>query len=281
MKTTQKQNVRKGLTYIIQGMVVGAGGVLPGLSGGVMCVVFGIYQPLMEFLAHPLKTFKKFLPLILPLVIGVAIGFIGLSGLTGMLMEKSNTAVTCVFAGLVLGTLPNLWKQAGSQGRGKGSIVGLVASFLVFFGFLIMLKVSTPVSITPNVWWYLFCGIVWGLSVVVPGLSSSSLLIFLGLYQPLLTGVASLSLGVIIPFVAGGAVCVIGLSRLVNRAFDRHHSLLSHCIIGIVIATTLMIIPLDFSDWSAVLINALCMVLGIAAALAFDRWSVTKKAEEN
>ena len=63
------------LVKILQGSLIGLGAVLPGISGGVLCVIFGIYQTIMEFLADPLHTFKTHVPKLLPIGIGGAIGY--------------------------------------------------------------------------------------------------------------------------------------------------------------------------------------------------------------
>ena len=64
---------------ILQGALIGLGAVLPGNSGGVLCVVFGIYTILMEFLADPFRKMKTHLPKLLPVIIGIVIGFLGIA----------------------------------------------------------------------------------------------------------------------------------------------------------------------------------------------------------
>ena len=66
------------ISRIIKGAVVGVGAILPGISGGVLSVVFGIYRPLMEFLAHPVKEFKRKAWFFLPILIGFVLGILGL-----------------------------------------------------------------------------------------------------------------------------------------------------------------------------------------------------------
>ena len=58
------------IIHAVQGAIVGAGAILPGISGGVLCVSFGIYQPMMALLSHPVKSFKKYYSLFIPFLIG-------------------------------------------------------------------------------------------------------------------------------------------------------------------------------------------------------------------
>ena len=62
---------------VLQGMLIGVGAVLPGISGGVLCVVFGIYKPIMELLSSPIKKWKTHVPRLLPVIVGAVLGFLG------------------------------------------------------------------------------------------------------------------------------------------------------------------------------------------------------------
>ena len=72
------KNKNPGILHLIlrvlQGILIGVGAVLPGISGGVLCVVFGIYKPVMELLGSPFKRFKTHVPRLLPVIIGAAVG---------------------------------------------------------------------------------------------------------------------------------------------------------------------------------------------------------------
>ena len=60
---------------VLQGMLIGVGAVLPGISGGVLCVVFGIYKPVMELLSDPFRKFRTHVPRLLPVIVGMAWAF--------------------------------------------------------------------------------------------------------------------------------------------------------------------------------------------------------------
>ena len=69
------------LLRLVQGFIIGAGGILPGISGGVLSVIFGIYRPVMEVLAHPLNGLRRHLSLLLPVGAGAILGFLCGGGL--------------------------------------------------------------------------------------------------------------------------------------------------------------------------------------------------------
>lgn len=261
--------LRFGLRFL-QGAIIGIGGVLPGVSGGVLCVVFGLYKPLMEIIAQPKKNLRRHWRLMLPVLCGMAVGFLILLRAVSSIMEKNSELATCLFVGLILGTLPALFRTAGKTKRTGGSYIALFSSLIVFLGLFLYLKHGVGFSITPNIFWFFFVGAVWGISIVLPGLSSASILLFLGLFEPMLDGARHLDMAVLLPMALGGAAALIGLSKLFTLLFERHASVMNHLIIGVVIATTIPIIPVRFASPAAFFVDAALLALGFVLAFLFD-----------
>lgn len=258
---------------IVQGALIGLGAVLPGISGGVLSVIFGIYKPIMELLSNPFKHFKSHVPPLIPVAVGGLIGFLGVANILAFFLEKYPDPSVCLFIGLIGGMLPSLFREAGEQGRSKGSYVSMVVCMCVIFALLIGLKMFS-LEVTPSFGWYLFCGFCLALSVIAPGMSFSTLLMPLGLYTPFIDGIGHFNLGVLIPGGIGAVVTVICLAKAINALFDNYYSIAFHGIIGIVIAATVMIIPFSsFTVPSQCLVNVICLVVGIAAALALDKFN--------
>lgn len=263
----------KLLFQVTQGALVGLGAVLPGISGGVLCVVFGIYKTIMEFLADPFKKLKTHLPVLMPYIIGIVVGFLGIANILSFLLDKYPAPSVCVFIGLIGGMLPSLLREAGEEGRNKNSYISLVVAMIAVFVLLISLKVLS-VSITPNFVWYLFCGFCLALSIIAPGMSFSTLLMPLGLYEPFVAGIGHFDFGVLIPGGIGALATVILFAKAVDTLFKRHYSVSFHAIVGVVIAATIMIIPVDgFTSVGSSIINIVCLVVGVIAALALDNFN--------
>ena len=265
-----KSGALRFLLRTIQGMLIGIGAVLPGISGGVLCVVFGIYQPLMELLSNPWRRLRSHLPRLLPAFLGVASGVLGVAKILAFFLARYPDPSVCLFVGLIGGMLPSLFREAGEQGRPRGCWVSMAAAFVLILGLLGALALLS-VQITPNWGWYLFCGFCMALSVIVPGMSFSTLLMPLGLYTPLVDGLGSLDLKVLLFAGIGAVVTVIALARAANALFQRFYAYAFHAIIGIVLAATVVIIPFSsFSSPGSIAVNLICAAAGVAFALAMD-----------
>ena len=277
------KSVKKFIVGIIQGAIIGVGAILPGISGGVLCVVFGIYRPMMAVLAHPFQNLRFYWRMFIPIGIGWAVGFVGLSGVIAKLLEMNAAVMVSLFVGLIIGTFPGLFREGTKNGTSKGMWVALGVSTAVLLAFFYMLKLSTATAaVTPTFGWYIFCGALWGISLIAPGMSSSSVLIFLGLYQPMSAGIAVLDFNVLIPFAIGIIATVLLLARFVDRLFEKHYGIAFFCVIGFVIASTIPIIPVKFTGIGEVLLCVAVAVAGFAGAFLMDRWSGKQpKPEEN
>ena len=267
------------LYRILQGALIGLGAVLPGISGGVLSVIFGIYKPIMELLSNPFKNLKSHVPPLIPVFIGGVIGFLGVANVLAFFLEKYPDPSVCVFIGLITGMLPSLFREAGEQGRSKGSFISMVICMIVIFALLIGLQMFS-IEVKPNFLWYLFCGFCLALSVIAPGMSFSTLLMPLGLYTPFVDGIGHFDMSILVPAGIGAVVTVICLAKAINALFDNFYSIAFHGIIGIVIAATVMIIPVSgFTNAGTAIVNIICIAAGIVIALLLDKFNSRVKVE--
>lgn len=267
------------LRDLLCGVLIGAGAILPGVSGGVLAVVFDIYRPFMEVLTHPREAIPKYWRWFLPIGLGCAIGFLGFAKGIAAAIDVSSTVTTWLFIGLIVGTVPSLFREAGKEGRSIGSWVSMaVCAGTIFFSLFYVGKVIC-VTVEPNFWWYNFCGALWGMSLVIPGLTSSSVMMALGLYQPMLEGLARLDFLVLSACLPGMVLTILLLARLVSWFFRKHYSIAFHGIFGIVLASTLVIIPTSYVGAWEIVLSAVCCIGGFLLAYFMAR--LDRRIQEN
>ena len=238
---SKRNIILQAVLWIIQGALVGIGAILPGVSGGTLCYAFGIYNPLLDVLANPIKGLKKYWLMLIFVIIGVGVGFVGFSGITAWLLNWNTPVVLCVFMGLIFGTVPDIWKEAGEHGRSKVSVISMVVSFVVLAALFIALQSVWTITVPASFPAWMLCGLLWGLGFIVPGLSSSTFIMFFGLYGQMSEGISRLDFSVLIPLGLALVATFLLLSKVMKLVLDKFHSVVSHCVLGFVIATTLMI----------------------------------------
>jgi len=264
-----KNKLLQPIMWLLQGFIIGIGAILPGVSGGTLCYAFGIYTQLIEVLSSPIKGIKNHWKMLLFVCLGGGLGFVGFAGVTEALLKWNEPVVLCVFVGLILGTVPELWRDSGEHGRNKFSIIALCTSFVAIAALFYCCQNVWSITIPATTWGFAVCGVVWGLSFIVPGFSSSTLLLFFGIYTAMAAGIKSLELSVIVPLGLAMLATLLLLSRVMKLVFDKIHSIASHCVMGFVLATTLMILPSFKTSWQNILIYVGCIIGGGIASFFF------------
>lgn len=274
-----KYSLAQIIIYAIQGAIVGIGAILPGISGGVLCVAFGLFEPIMELLTHPKDSFRKNKEMLIPFIIGWALGFVLLSKVVEIMFGFIPEIAVFLFFGLVCGTIPEMFKKSEQADRNMSwtpFIISLSASYIFFH----ILDGGEAIDLPENFLTFVFCGVLWGLSLIVPGLSSSTVLIYLGLFDPLVEGIAGFDIFVLVPFLIGIVATVLMFAKLVDMLFKKHYALISRIILGFVISTSLKTLPHEFGSVWIMIISVLACVAGFFIAIAMDKADGTRKDKE-
>jgi len=259
------------LRDLLCGGLIGAGAILPGVSGGVLAIIFGIYEPLMELITNPRRGLRQHGGRFVPVILGMGIGFLAFAKGLLVFFHLSYTVAVWAFIGLILGTMPALFREAGARGRGARGWGSMALCGVLMFAALYYIGHVAAIQVTPNFWWHCFCGVLLGVGIIIPGLSTSGVLMAMGLYEPMLEALAVLNWSVLLVYGASLALTVLLLARWVRWMFQKCYTVARHGIIGIVAASTLTIIPLEYSNTGEIVLSAICCAAGFAMAFAMER----------
>ncbi len=227
----------------IKGIFIGSGFIVPGISGGALAAVFNLYEPIIRFLANITHDFINNVIFFIPVGLGGLTGLVLFSWGVSFFLSNYATIVLWFFVGAIVGTLPALWKQAGAEGRTQRDL--LIALITFILGFLLLRFGATLFSgsVDANFFTWMLCGFLIALGILVPGLSPSNFILYMGLYEQMSDGFKTLDFSVIIPIAIGGIITIFGLAKFFEKIFERYYSPFFHFIFGIVLASTLMIVP--------------------------------------
>lgn len=235
------KNPKDILIRILKGFLIGIGAILPGLSGGVLMIIFGIYDPLIRFLSNLRKKFIQNLMYFFPIGIGGLLGILIFSIFVEKAFGKYAAQFVCLFIGFVVGTFPSLYKEAGKEGRSWGDFFLMLASAILLFVIMYLGRNFPQIKPSPIVW--LFSGGLVALGFIVPGMSPSNFLIYFGLYDKMASSIHQLDFSMLIPFGIGAVLCILLLAKVAEWLFKKFYSKIYHFILGMVIGSSLAIFP--------------------------------------
>lgn len=231
------------IARIIKGMIIALGFILPGVSGGVLAAILGIYERIIRFLAHIRENFVENVLFFIPVGIGGILGIALFSYPVEFLLAHYQVPVLWGFAGAIIGTIPSLVKESTQKGK-RDTIdwMWLIGTFVIS-GLLLYFLNDLVGTIPAGFVGFVLAGALIALGVLVPGLSPSNLLLILGLYTPMLNGFKSLDLfGTFLPIAIGGILAILAFSKAMDYALEHQHSRVYHFIIGIVLSSTILIL---------------------------------------
>ena len=140
------------VSNIFKGVVLGAGAILPGISSGVLCVIFGIYEKLLDSILYFFKDIKKNFRFLSPIFIGVFIGVLLFSNVLQYLLNTFHIQTNSIFIGLILGTIPTLLNTLNNEESGSELInknynkkvknLNNITKLKYFFTFLICFSIG-------------------------------------------------------------------------------------------------------------------------------------------
>jgi len=263
-------NLFEWFVRLLKGVLIGIGAILPGLSGGVLAVVFNVYEPLVSFLANIFNKFWKNVFFFLPIGIGGVIGIVGFSAVVEFAFEVYPAQFIWLFVGFIVGTFPSLFKTAGKHGRKSWHWLVLVAFAAATLAFMRWGETINAGTSDTNFFTWVLSGFIFALGMIVPGMSPSNFLIYLGWYQPMASGIRQLDLGVIIPLMIGAVICIILFAKLINWLFKKAYTFMYHFILGVVVGSTIAIIPGGVSGWT-ILVCAILFVIGAISSFALAK----------
>lgn len=246
------------MTYlyeIVVGIIIGGAMILPGVSGGVLAVILGIYDDIMYALNNIFKQFKKSMRTLIPLGIGGMIGVLLFSKAIKFLFENYSIATQYAFMGFVVGGVPALMNDVKKKG-GTINYVAILISFLIVVGLLILdqndvlgggFTAITDVSYLRII----ISGILLAIGVILPGVSNFQLLMLIGMYHVILNiaaGIPEVLFDIntmlrLIPLGISFILSVIAMIKLYNYLAKKNYSLLYSVIIGFVIGALPVMYP--------------------------------------
>lgn len=217
----------------LKGIIVGLGGVAPGLSGSVLLIIFGLYQKTLDALGSLLANFRKNVRFLLPLVAGMFLGVLLFSKLIDFFLNTYEMPTRFCFLGLILGTLPMVWKEVRKEGFSQKyyAVILLAAAFGTWF--FTVNPNAFPQVTEPNLVQKLLLGVAVAATAIVPGVDPAVFLSTLGFYEMYVAALANVDLAILIPMVGGLAVGAVAISFAMSLLFKRFYTASFSVIFGI------------------------------------------------
>ena len=253
----------------LKGILVGLGGVAPGLSGSVLLIIFGLYRQTLDALGSLFRSFRKNAAFLLPLVAGMFSGVLLFSKVIDFFLTGYEMPTRFCFLGLILGTIPMVWKEVRKEGFSRGYYGLILASFLGGICFFTLNPNLFPQITDPNLLQCIALGVAVAATAIIPGVDPAVFLSTLGFYEMYVRALAEFSLPILLPMVIGLVLGAAGISAAMTLLFKRWYTGTFSVIFGIFLS----MVPNMLNEtcvlaWNGrSLVSLVVMMLGFALSL--------------
>ncbi len=305
----KKHTPKSFIIALILGIFIGLAVIVPGISGSTIAIIFGLYTGMLYAIGNILGDFKRCFAFLLPIGLGVVIGFAAGFLVIQSVFEKFLLILICLFVGLMLGATPAITKEI------KGAKVNPLRIILLMIGFLIPVAIGvlsivlssaeseTAATYTDFPWWlfvsYFPLGFIVSVTQIVPGLSATAILMAFGQFKPILGSLHSeYIMGnpiVILLFACLGIGFIVGLvsmSRLFSAILSKHKHTAFFAVTGLSFGSIAsMFVNTDmyalYVGWaeantlpvSDVVIGGILLILGFAVSFLLTKYELSHAKE--
>lgn len=234
------------LMNILKGLVISISQIVPGVSGGTIAIVLGIYDKLIHAVNNIIKDFKNQYKILLQVGAGAILGMFIFSNIINIVIDKYPIQIGYMFIGVILGGAPLMYKKSTEKGFDKKNIIylvlGIIIALLLSGNGVDNSNVIRELSIS-NALWLFVAGFIIAVALILPGISGSFMLLVLGLYNTVMAAISELNIMILIPIAIGGIVGTLLTARLIEWLLKKFPGQTYMMIFGFVLASVIGVFP--------------------------------------
>lgn len=257
----------KYFLLILKGFFIGMAKIIPGVSGSVLAISFGIYEKLLEIISNPLKIKKSDIKFLIFLLIGVCLGIALFCNSVKWLLSNFYFPTILLFTGFIIGGLPEITNEI----KGKYKFYNIMLFIFSFLSILVFMNLKTANNISNN--YYFLMGSIESLTTIIPGISGTAIFMALGWYESLLSTLHNIltfncSFSISFKFISGFIFTTIFISKILNLIFKKYKTQANFSILGFVVGSILVLLSDLFKtnfNFIEIIIGTILLFIGILA----------------
>lgn len=258
---------------VIKGLIIGFAKVMPGVSGAILAISMGVYDKGINAITRFFDNIKENTKFLFFIGIGIIIAIILGSNIVYFLLNNYYVITMLFFMGLIFGSTPKIISKVDKTI--KGYIISLVTFIIITL--LTTININNN-NISNSIFIYLISGLIDAFGMVVPGISSTALLMVIGTYNNIIYSLSNVgniinNLNILIPYGIGIFIGIIITSIVINYLFNKYNKLTFSFILGVILSTLVTLLLKIFSyhiNIKDLVIGILLLSLGIIISYFFD-----------
>ena len=241
-----KGDEMNNLKHVIKGIIIGIATLVPGVSGGTMAIILGVYDDMIHAVGSFFKNIKKNIVFLGTLGVGGVIGIALFSRVIEYGLEHFKYPIVYLFLGIIIGGIPVLYKRATTGKKKMSDYIYFIVGLLLIVGMSLYNVTIVNLASSTGIWNFIFlivAGIIIAVALILPGISTSFMLLALGLYDITLKAINTVDIPFLLPIVIGAALGVIGTTKVLENLLNNKPRQTYMLILGFVVGSIIEVFP--------------------------------------
>ena len=265
------------MSGFLKGMALGAGAIAPGVSGGALAVIFGLYDKITYFIANFTRNFKENIIYFMPVGIGGAAGVLIFSRIIEYLFKFHEVEVKYAFMGLMFGTIPSVIQEANKKGYKQKYMIAFILSLAITL--IAAYFENNGVDFINNAGTsplhMIVYGIIIGFGTIIPGISASIILMYMGAYEIVISAISNIQIVVLFYLGIGFVLSVLLFAKIICILFEKAYGITYYAILGLVLGSVVSIFP-GFEFTADYLLNFIILIACWFLSYSLGRIKINK-----
>jgi len=256
------------IILFIKGLIIGIGKIIPGVSGAVLAIILNVYDEGLNRIVNIFNDFRKNIFYLISIGLGICVGIVLFSNVINYFLGNYYVITMLFFVGLILGGILNILKEVD-----KRDYIYVIVTIL-FFCIISFFNINNDYIIKNNFYDYVMFyigGVIEVCGTVIPGVSSTALLLILGIYDDVIVSIGNISnflfnYRVLFPFGLGIICSFYFVVKFISICLNKHKKKTYSVILGLVISSVIVLVVKIFFNSVLIfelIIGLIFMIIGI------------------
>ena len=274
--------MKEKLILVLKGIIIGAGKIIPGVSGGMLAITLNVYDKGIKAISDFFKDIKGNLTFLCTIGIGILISIISVSKVIKYSLDLYYLPTMLLFIGLIIGGIPSIIETAKQEKSLKNIVIMIIPFILIFLLQFTNNTFNTSTSKEVSFFPLILIGVVDAITMIIPGISGTAILMMLGYYDMVITSFSTLTdfslisynLSILIPFGIGMVLGTIVLTKVINYFLENHRISSYYAITGFALSSVLLLLTQTFQKNYTiyeVIISLILLVIGYMISRRLDK----------
>lgn len=274
--------MKETIILFLKGIIIGTGKIIPGVSGGMLAMTLKVYDKGIDAISNYFKDIKSNTLFLTKVGLGILVSILLFSKIINFSLNNFYLPTMLLFIGLIIGGIPSIYDEVKDKRSLSNFNIMLIPIVFVLLFSIINKMFEVKIVSNASLTMLILMGILDAITMIIPGISGTAILMILGYYNMIIESFSSLTnlsllsynLSILIPFCIGLVIGVISLAKIINFILNKYRTKSYYAILGFSISSIFLLFSNTFNtsySLGKIIVSIFLLTIGFFISRKFDK----------